>query len=74
MTRNQLVVDVLQLPEGVQEEFLEMKVDSSMKDNSHLLTLEQFWIKRLPVNSKLASPALRFLFLLHSCMSQAFLL
>ncbi|XP_045448197.1 protein ZBED8-like [Melitaea cinxia] len=61
MTRNPFVVDVLQLPKEVQEKFLEMKADSSMKDDFHLLTLEQFWIKRLPVNSKLASLALRVL-------------
>nr|CAI5857822.1 unnamed protein product [Callosobruchus analis] len=36
-----------------------MKADSSMKDDFHLLKLEQFWIKRLPVHSKLASLALR---------------
>ncbi|CAG4936404.1 unnamed protein product [Parnassius apollo] len=61
MTRNPFVVDVLQLPEEIQDEFLEMKADSSMKDDFHLLTLEKFWIKRLPVNSKLASLALRVL-------------
>ncbi|CAG4980470.1 unnamed protein product [Parnassius apollo] len=61
MTRNPFVVDVLQLPEEVQKEFLEMKTDSSMKDEFHLLTLEKFWIKRLPVNSKLASLTLRVL-------------
>ncbi|CAH1999737.1 unnamed protein product [Acanthoscelides obtectus] len=45
----------------VQEEFLEIKADSSMKDDFHLLTLGKFWIKRLPVNSTLASLALRIL-------------
>ncbi|CAH1986633.1 unnamed protein product [Acanthoscelides obtectus] len=38
-----------------------MKADSSMEDDFHLLTLEKFWIKRLPVNSSLASLALRIL-------------
>nr|CAI5863546.1 unnamed protein product [Callosobruchus analis] len=38
-----------------------MKADSSMKDDFHLLTLEQFWIKRLPVNSTLAYLALKVL-------------
>nr|CAI5856645.1 unnamed protein product [Callosobruchus analis] len=38
-----------------------MKAESSMKDDFHLLTSEQFWMKRLPVNSKLASLALRVL-------------
>ncbi|CAG4975310.1 unnamed protein product [Parnassius apollo] len=61
MTRNPFVVDVLQLPEEVQEEFLEKKADSSMKNDFHLLTFEKFWIKRLPVNSKLACLALRVL-------------
>ncbi|CAH1104636.1 unnamed protein product [Psylliodes chrysocephalus] len=42
MTRNPFVVDVLQLPEDIQEEFLEMKADSTMKDDFHLLTLEKF--------------------------------
>nr|CAI5869747.1 unnamed protein product [Callosobruchus analis] len=36
-----------------------MKAESSMNDDFHLLTLEQFWIKRLSVNSKLASLAFR---------------
>nr|CAI5850354.1 unnamed protein product [Callosobruchus analis] len=36
-----------------------MKPGSSIKDNFHLLTLEQFWIIRLPVTSKPASLALR---------------
>ncbi|CAH1974336.1 unnamed protein product [Acanthoscelides obtectus] len=61
MTRNPFAVDVTQLPEEVEGEFLEMKADSSMKDDFHLLTLEKFWIKRLPVNSTLASLALRIL-------------
>ncbi|CAH2018880.1 unnamed protein product [Acanthoscelides obtectus] len=61
MTRNRFVVDVSQLPEEVHEEFLEMKADSSMKDDLHLLTLEKFWIKRLPVNSTFSSLALRIL-------------
>nr|CAI5816866.1 unnamed protein product [Callosobruchus analis] len=40
-----------------------MKADSSMKDDFHLflLRLEQPWIKRLSVNSKFASLALRLL-------------
>ncbi|CAH1971093.1 unnamed protein product [Acanthoscelides obtectus] len=42
MTRNPIVVDVSQLPEEVQEEFLEMKADSTMKDDFHLLILEKF--------------------------------
>ena len=61
MTRNPFVVDVLQLPEEVQEEFLEMKADSTMKDDFHLLTLEKFWIKRFLVNPKVASLALQTL-------------
>lgn len=54
---------VLQLPEEVQEEFLEMKANSTMRDDFHLLTLEQFWIwiERLPVNAKLVSLALQVL-------------
>ena len=61
MTRNLFVVDVLQLPEEFQEEFLEMKADSTMKDDFHLLTLEKFWINRFLVNSKVASLALQTL-------------
>ncbi|CAH2004743.1 unnamed protein product [Acanthoscelides obtectus] len=34
-----------------EDEFLGMKADSSMKDDFHLLTLEQFCFKRFPVNS-----------------------
>nr|CAI5834407.1 unnamed protein product [Callosobruchus analis] len=45
MTRNPFIVDELQLPEEVQKEFLEIKADSSMKDDFRLLTLEQFWSK-----------------------------
>ena len=54
MTRNPFVFDVLQLPEEVQEEFLEMKADSTMKDDFHLLTLEKFWIKRCKSESCLS--------------------
>ena len=61
MTRNPFVVDVLQLPEEVQGEFLEMKADSTMKDDFHLLTLEKFWIQRFFVNPKVASLALQSL-------------
>ena len=61
MTRNPFVVDILQLPEEVQEEFLEMKADSTMKDDFHLFTLETFWIKRFLVNPKVASLALQTL-------------
>nr|CAI5845627.1 unnamed protein product [Callosobruchus analis] len=32
-----------------------------MRDDFHLSTLEQFWIKRFPVNSKSASLALHIL-------------
>ncbi|CAG9837657.1 unnamed protein product [Diabrotica balteata] len=60
-TRNPFVLDVFQLPKEIQEEFLDMMADSSMKDDFHLLTLEKFWIKRFPVNSKVASLALRIL-------------
>ncbi|CAH1102000.1 unnamed protein product [Psylliodes chrysocephalus] len=61
MTRNPFVVDVLQLPEDIQEEFLEMKADSTMKDDFHLLTLEKFWIKRFLLNPKVASHALQII-------------
>ena len=61
MTRNPFVVDVLQLPEKVQDEFLEMKDDSTMKDDFHLLTLEKFWIKRFVVNPKVTPFALQTL-------------
>nr|CAI5817642.1 unnamed protein product [Callosobruchus analis] len=36
MTGNLFIVDVLQLPEEVQAEVLQMKVDSSRKDDLHL--------------------------------------
>lgn len=61
MTRNPFVVDVTDLPEDIQEEFLEMKADSTMKDDFHLLTLEKFWVKRFLVNPKIASLALRII-------------
>ena len=61
MTRNPFVVGVLKLPEEVHEEFLEMKADSTMKDDFHLLTLEKFWIQRFFVNPKVASLALQTL-------------
>ncbi|CAG9563538.1 unnamed protein product [Danaus chrysippus] len=50
MTRNPFVVEVSDLPEDVQEEFLEMKADSTMMDDFHLLTLEKFWVIRFLVN------------------------
>ncbi|KAK9752390.1 hypothetical protein QE152_g4276 [Popillia japonica] len=63
MTRNPFLVDVSQ------EEFVEMKADSTMKVDLHLLTLEKFWIKRFEkfwikrflVNPKVASLALKIL-------------
>lgn len=42
MARNPFVVDVLELPENIQEEFQKMEADSSMKDDFHLLRLEKF--------------------------------
>nr|CAI5824520.1 unnamed protein product [Callosobruchus analis] len=38
-----------------------MKADSSMKEDFRLLALEQFWVKRLPLNSNHARLALRVL-------------
>ncbi|CAH1113275.1 unnamed protein product [Psylliodes chrysocephalus] len=61
MTRNPFVVDVLQLPEDIQEEFLEMKADSIMKDDFHLFTLVKFWIKRFLLNPKVSSHALQII-------------
>nr|CAH7717670.1 unnamed protein product [Callosobruchus chinensis] len=40
----------LQLPNIIQEEFLDFRADSSVKDNFQLLTVEQFWLKRYKIN------------------------
>lgn len=47
-------------PEKFQEEFLEIKADSTTKDNFYPLTLKKFW--NCLVNSKIDSLTLRVLF------------
>lgn len=55
------IIEVSDLPEDVQDEFLEMKADLTIKDDFHLLTLEKFWIKQFLVTLKIASLALRII-------------
>jgi hypothetical protein len=57
--RNHFTTNVKSLPEDVQEEFLELKFDSTAKDNFQQITSENFWLKYLPVYSKTNEQALR---------------
>nr|CAI5837303.1 unnamed protein product [Callosobruchus analis] len=45
LTRNPFTVNGLQLRNNIQEEFLDFKADSTVKDDFQLPTLEQFWPK-----------------------------
>nr|CAI5851849.1 unnamed protein product [Callosobruchus analis] len=40
----------LQIGNNIQEGFLDFKADSTVKDDFHLLTLEQFWLKIYKIN------------------------
>jgi hypothetical protein len=52
LVRNHFTTDVQSLPEDIQEEFLDLKFDSTAKDNFQQITLENFWLKYLPVYPK----------------------
>nr|CAI5867124.1 unnamed protein product [Callosobruchus analis] len=41
LSRNPFIMNVLQLPNNIQEELLDFNTDSRVKDDSQLLTLEQ---------------------------------
>lgn len=61
LTQNPFVTDVLQLPDDIQEDFLEFKTDSTAKDDFQLLALEKFWLKRYKINPRVAEIPLRML-------------
>nr|CAI5848128.1 unnamed protein product [Callosobruchus analis] len=54
LTRNRFIMNVLQLSNNIQEEFLDFKADSTAKDDFQLLTFEQLWLKRYKINSCVA--------------------
>nr|CAI5837500.1 unnamed protein product [Callosobruchus analis] len=54
-------MNVLQFPNTIQEEFLDFKADSTVKDDFQLLTLEQLWLKRYKSNPCVAEGPLKTL-------------
>nr|CAH7768859.1 unnamed protein product [Callosobruchus chinensis] len=59
LTRIPFIMKVLQLPNIIQEEFLDFRADSSVKDNFQLLTVEQFWLKRYKIKPCVAEEPLK---------------
>jgi hypothetical protein len=41
------------LPDPLQEQAVELKCDSSAKDNLKAMSLEEFWVKYLPIYPKI---------------------
>ena len=61
LIRNPFLTDVSNVPEVLQEEFLDMKYNSSAMDDFNNLSLEKFWVKYLPMYLDLSQIALRVL-------------
>ncbi|KAI6656267.1 Zinc finger protein [Oopsacas minuta] len=61
LIRNPFLTDVSNVPEVLQEEFLDMKHNSSAMDDFNNLSLEKFWVKYLPMYLDLSQLALRVL-------------
>uniref|UniRef100_UPI00358EA1AE protein FAM200C-like n=1 Tax=Myxine glutinosa TaxID=7769 RepID=UPI00358EA1AE len=59
--RNPFQCDVADVSDGVQEEFLELKFNSSAEDDFEILDLETFWVKYLPVYPLISLQAVRIL-------------
>lgn len=59
--RNPFHCDVADISEEVQEEFLELKFNSTAEEDFKELDLETFWIKYLPVYPLISRQALRIL-------------
>lgn len=61
LIRNPFVTDVEQLPEILQEEALDVKNDSSARDNFSHMDLTEFWIKYYAIYPIVGKEALRLL-------------
>lgn len=61
MTRNPFLVDEDILDDDLQEEFLEMKYNSTAKDDFENMPLDNFWAKYVRVYTKVGNVALRVL-------------
>ena len=59
LIRNPFLTDVEDVPEFIQEEFLDMKSNSSAKDDFNSLTLENFWVRYSPIYQNASGLALR---------------
>jgi hypothetical protein len=58
LVRNPFTTNVQSLLHAIQEEFLELKFDSTAKDNFQQITSDNFWLKYLPVYPKTSEQAL----------------
>ena len=61
MTRNPFRINEDILSNNLQEEFLEMKCNSTAKDDFKAMSLNDFWAKYLPVSINMGSAAIRTL-------------
>ena len=61
MTRNPFCINEDILSNNLQEEFLEMKCNSTAKDDFEAMSLNDFWAKYLPVYKNVGSAAKRTL-------------
>ena len=59
LIRNPFFTDVEDVPVYIQEEFLDMKCNSSAKDDFNRLSLEEFWLKYLAMYHNVSLLALR---------------
>ena len=59
LIRNPFLTDVEDVPDFIQEEFLDMKINSSAKDDFNSLTLEYFWVKYSPIYQNVSGLASR---------------
>ena len=61
VARNPFVYKVEDIPEAIQEEFIELTNDSSAKDGFHSCNLEEFWVKMQHCYPRIGIPALNIL-------------
>lgn len=61
VARSPFTVDVDILPGDFQEEVIELKNDSNAKDQFQTTTLEEFWVKYLPIYPQVANEVLKVL-------------
>ena len=65
MTRNSFLINEDMLSNNLQEEFLEMKCNSTAKDNFEVISLNDFWEKYLPVYKNVGNMAICTFFRFH---------